>query len=381
MSWQTKKLGDACIVEYGERVVRKRDGGSQYPVYGGGGATFFMDRFNREDAIVISRFGLSEKCVRFVRGKFFLNDSGLSIKPRNFEELNFKLLQYLALALEPTIYELSRGTAQRNLNVKQFRELLIRYPESIEEQKRIVAMLDEAFAALDKAKENTEKNVENARELFFSSREKAIIDDTSQNKAQALGDLLSIKHGFAFKSQFFKKEGKHVLLTPGNFYEEGGYRDRGEKQKYYGGDVPEGYLLSKGDLLIAMTEQAAGLLGSPLIVPESGKFLHNQRLGLVQLAEESETNKDYLYHLFNTKYIREQIHKTGSGVKVRHTSPKKVQQVNVTLPSEKKQEEISNKLSVLDTETKKLRSHYERKTTMLEETKSSILHKAFEVTA
>ena len=48
-NWQTKKIDDACNVEYGTRVVNKRDGGSIYPVYGGGGATFFMDTYNREN--------------------------------------------------------------------------------------------------------------------------------------------------------------------------------------------------------------------------------------------------------------------------------------------------------------------------------------------
>jgi len=41
-NWVTKKLDEACDVEYGTRVVNKRDGGTIYPVYGGGGATFFM---------------------------------------------------------------------------------------------------------------------------------------------------------------------------------------------------------------------------------------------------------------------------------------------------------------------------------------------------
>ena len=59
------------------------------------------------------------------------------------------------------------------------------------------------------------------------------------------------------------------LLTPGNFYESGGYRDRGEKQKYYYGEIPRDYVLEKGDMLVAMTEQAAGLLGSPILIPES----------------------------------------------------------------------------------------------------------------
>jgi type I restriction enzyme S subunit len=85
--WVIKKLDDACEVEYGTRVVRKRDGGSIYPVYGGGGATFFMDTFNREDCMVVARFAMSEKCTRFVNDKFFLNDSGLTVKPKNESEL------------------------------------------------------------------------------------------------------------------------------------------------------------------------------------------------------------------------------------------------------------------------------------------------------
>ena len=70
--WETKKLGDVCEINYGTRVVQKKDGGTIYPVYGGGGATFKMDRYNREDCIVVSRFAMSNQCVRYVRGKFFL---------------------------------------------------------------------------------------------------------------------------------------------------------------------------------------------------------------------------------------------------------------------------------------------------------------------
>jgi type I restriction enzyme S subunit len=64
-------LDDACRIEYGTRVVQKKDGGSTYPVYGGGGATFYMDSFNRSNRLVVSRFGMSEQCTRFVKGDFF----------------------------------------------------------------------------------------------------------------------------------------------------------------------------------------------------------------------------------------------------------------------------------------------------------------------
>ena len=81
--WISGTLDDLCEVEYGTRVTRKRDGGTTYPVYGGGGATFNLDDFNREDQMIVSRFAMSEECVRFVPGKFFLNDSGLTVRTRN----------------------------------------------------------------------------------------------------------------------------------------------------------------------------------------------------------------------------------------------------------------------------------------------------------
>ena len=102
--WEIKKLDEVCEVEYGTRVVNKRDGGTIYPVYGGGGATFFMDTFNRENCFIVSRFAMSQQCTRFVEGKFFLNDSGLSVKPRNHKDILQDFLNLQMLFLNDHIY-------------------------------------------------------------------------------------------------------------------------------------------------------------------------------------------------------------------------------------------------------------------------------------
>jgi len=154
-------------------------------------------------------------------------------------------------------------------------------------------------------------------------------------------ELFRVKHGYAFKSQFFDSSGPYVLLTPGNFHEEGGFRDQGEKQKYYTGDVPEGFILSEGDLLIAMTEQAEGLLGSSAWIPESNRYLHNQRLGLVVDLDESRLDKRCLYYLFNTADVRHQIAASASGTKVRHTAPERISRVGVNLPPVSSQRKIA----------------------------------------
>jgi type I restriction enzyme S subunit len=162
-------------------------------------------------------------------------------------------------------------------------------------------------------------------------------------------DLCDIKHGYAFESEFFSNEGEYVLLTPGNFYEQGGYRDRGDQQKYYTGEIPRDYVLAQGDMLVAMTEQAAGLLGSPILVPQSEKFLHNQRLGLVIRKAGVAWENEFFFHVFNTQPVRKAIHEIASGTKVRHTSPTNIGEVAVyTPPSLSEQQSIAACLSSLD---------------------------------
>ncbi|UNW06456.1 restriction endonuclease subunit S [Acinetobacter variabilis] len=136
-------------------------------------------------------------------------------------------------------------------------------------------------------------------------------------------------------------------MTPGNFYEEGGFKRQEGKEKFYTGEVLQDYLHKKGDLIVAMTEQAAGLLGSCARVPESGIYLHNQRLGLIT-TDPKKILKDYLYHLFKTKTVREQIRLTSSGSKVKHTSPERIYEVQVPLPDVNEQQKIVNLLDALE---------------------------------
>jgi len=137
-------------------------------------------------------------------------------------------------------------------------------------------------------------------------------------------------------------------------------------------------VLKEGDLLVAMTEQAAGLLGSPIFVPESDKFLHNQRLGLVIKKPDVPWTNEFFFHVFNTKSVRKAIHASASGVKVRHTSPTKIGEVSVAFPMLlEEQKQIVSILASLFEETQRLARIYEQKQAALAELKKSLLHQAF----
>ena len=97
-----------------------------------------------------------------------------------------------------------------------------------------------------------------------------------------------------------------------------------------------------------MTEQAEGLLGSSAIVPHGGLYLHNQRLGLVRLLDESKTDRRFVYYLFNSKPVRQQIRASASGVKIRHTAPSRIADVRVSVPALRQQQRIACILSAYD---------------------------------
>ena len=170
----------------------------------------------------------------------------------------------------------------------------------------------------------------------------------SEWQSGTIGDYASIKHGWAFESRHFTSEGKHVVLTPGNFFEEGGFRPRNSLDRFYNGKFPREYILKKGDLIVAMTQQAEGLLGSPAIIPESDKYLHNQRLGLVTITKPHLLDVSFLFFLLNLTSVRNRIEATAGGTKVKHTSPSKILSVPISIPSLGVQRTIVRVLSAWD---------------------------------
>jgi type I restriction enzyme, S subunit len=164
-------------------------------------------------------------------------------------------------------------------------------------------------------------------------------------QTQRLKNLFSLKHGYAFDGNRFSEEGKFALMTPGNFKETGGFRRKEPEKFYTGEDFPDDFILKTGQLLVVMTEQAPGLLGTSLVVPDNQCYLHNQRLGLVTGLNEEALDKDFLYWLTNSLVMKAKVGVTATGQKVRHTSPQKILELEVCLPPLVEQMLIAKTLS------------------------------------
>jgi type I restriction enzyme S subunit len=375
--WNTTTIENACNIEYGTRVVRKRDGGTIYPVYGGGGATFFMDTTNRSDCLVIARFAMSAKCTRFVNGEFFLNDSGLTVETKNTTTIIQKFLDLQFLYLNDHIYSLARGAAQKNLNVTAFRNIKLNYPKSLKKQEKIVTILDKAFSEIAKAKSNAELNLQNAKELFESYLQGVFESKGDGWEETILKNEIDLTTGFAFKSKFYTDTEDDILLLRGDNIMQGSFRwkdaKRWDKSEY---ENFKKFQMEENDIVLAMDRPwvKAGLKCARVTKSDLPSLLLQRT---ARLRNKSTLNNSFLYYLINSKNFTDYLLSVEEGIGVPHISGKQISNYIFNKPPLQTQKQIVKKLDSLSEQTKKLESIYSKKLQDLEELKKSILQKAF----
>jgi len=367
--WNVSELDKICEVEYGTRVVRKRDGGAKYPVYGGGGATFFMDEPNRENQLVIARFAMSEQCTRFVKGKFFLNDSGLTIKPKENIKINQRFLDLQMIFLNNKIYSLGRGSAQRNLDMNAFRKIEISYPYSLEEQKAIVKILDEVFESISKSKENAEKNLKNTKELFESYLEEVFLNPKEGWEEKKLGEIANVEYGFTGKA---KSTGdfRYVRITD---IDNDGLLIENNKLYLKKSKEAKKFILNNEDLVMART---GATYAKVLFYQDTEPSVFASYLIRIKF-NKNILNKLYWYFSKSRNYWN-QANSLSSGSAQPHFNGHALKEVVFNFPKEINQQKIIvQKLDALSKEIKELESIYKQKIKDLEELKKSMLQKAF----
>ena len=170
-------------------------------------------------------------------------------------------------------------------------------------------------------------------------------------KETSLAAVMDVKHGFAFPGKNIRDEPPgDILLTPGNFAIGGGFK--GDKFKYFDGEVPEDYVLKAGDLVLTMTDlsKQADTLGYPAIVPQSRgpRFLHNQRLGKVLIKRGDELDQGFLFYLLRTEEYRNEVLASATGTTVKHTSPGRILAHKASIPPLAEQKAIAEVLGALD---------------------------------
>jgi type I restriction enzyme S subunit len=370
--WITDEIDNLCNVEYGTRVVQKIDGGTIYPVYGGGGATFAMDIYNREDRLTIARFAMSAKCTRFVKGKFFLNDSGLTLSPKDKSKIEQEFLNYQCLAMNDVFYSLAKGSAQKNLDVPAFRKLKLNIPKDINTQRKIVLKLNQIFAEIDKATAAAEANAKNA-DLLVKGTITALIKKFGEDSFVKFGDICGFVRGpfgGSLKKSIFVEKGYSV------YEQQHPINNQFDSFRYFITDEKfnemKRFEVFPHDLLMSCSGVT---LGKIAIVPKDApKGIINQ--ALLKITPKDIVRKDYLKVVMESDYFQSILWDVSGGAAQPNVpSVKVIKDFLIPLPSIKEQDEFIDVVSSVNSSN--LVGIYKEKKKSLISFKQSILRKAF----
>ena len=164
-----------------------------------------------------------------------------------------------------------------------------------------------------------------------------------------LGEILEVTRGASLSGDSYATKGKYIRLTCGNFdYVNNFFKDNTSKENiYYTGAFKDCFLMSEGDIITPLTEQAIGLLGSTARVPEGGKYIQSQDIGKI-VCKENLLDKDFAYYLISSQGVKRQLSAAAQQTKIRHTSPDKIKDCVVWIPPIEQQRRIGKLLSDID---------------------------------
>lgn len=270
----------------------------------------------------------------------------------------------------------AKGATQKFVGLGYLRNFEIPLPP-LPEQQRIVAILDEAFAAIATVKSYAEQNLKNAKELFESYLQGVFENKGEGWEQTTLKKEIELLVGFAFKSKEYTENKDDILLLRGDNIMQGCFRwedvKRWKKSEYQ--DYKK-YQLQENDIVLAMDRPwvKAGLKIARLSKNDLPALLV-QRTAC--LRTKSNLDNSFLFHLLKSNKYMNYLLEVQTGIGVPHISGQQISDFIFYRPSLKEQQTIVQKLDTLSVETKKLEAIYTQKLNDLDELKKSVLQKAF----
>lgn len=344
-----KSLGEVCEFKFGTRITKSKDKGDKYPVYGGGDITFYTNKYNLdENTLVISRFGVSPKCVRLINHKCWLNDSGLYIQ--NYKNIKKVYLDLFLLINQNRIFKYSSGQAQKNMETnKLFRELKIPIL-SDDHQQEIVEFMDNVigddYSLLDRLVQEF-KDIDLFKFLLvkeYDTMEYAIIYIKDLIRYETtLKRIYEIEKKFCFKmiKAEYKTLGDVCEFVNGKILAKNNII-KGQYPVIGGGKQPFGYHnkynTDENTILCSKSGAYAGYISS-----------YNEKVWMSDcfgIYPKEQLNKKYLYYYLQC--IQNNIYKSQTGNAQPHYSITEIVKIKIPVPSLEDQEKIIKQIEAIE---------------------------------
>lgn len=377
-NWQTKKLGEVCDVIAGQspegRFYNKT--GEGLPFYQGkkefgekliSEPTTWTTKITKEalDGDILMSVRAPVGPTNFATEKICIGRGLAAIRVgKNIDK--YFLFNFLQLVESEIVA--NKGAVFDSISKTQIENIQIPLPP-LSEQRRIVKILDEVFEKMAKAKENAEKNLQNAKELFESYLQSVFANPGRNWEEKRLGEVYDVRDG-THDSPKYQKDG-YALITSKNLK-----KDELDYQKIKHISEKD-YLkinarsrVHKGDILFAMI----GTIGNPVVVKIDPDFAI-KNVALFKIPKEQDNY--FLKYFLDSKFVIAKMVSEAKGTTQKFVGLGYLRDFKIQLPKLAEQKSIVAKLDALSAETKKLEAIYKQKITDLEELKKSVLKMAF----
>ncbi|MEP7195443.1 MAG: restriction endonuclease subunit S [Saprospiraceae bacterium] len=267
--------------------------------------------------------------------------------------------------------DISNGANIPQINNYSFDEVYIPYPVSLPEQKRIVAILDEAFVAIAKAKANAHQNLQNAKELFESYLQGVFEKKGDGWEEKTLGEVLEKTETV---DPTKKPNEEFIYLDVSSVNKE--TKEIENATVLLGKDAPSRArkLVRTNDVIFATVRPTHSRVA--LITEEYDEQVCST--GYFVLRAKDFLNNNFVFYFLLTYGFNKQMEQLQKGASYPAVTDAEVKSILIPFPKSLEiQQTIIQKLDALSAETKKLEAIYQQKINDLEELKKSILQKAF----
>jgi type I restriction enzyme S subunit len=377
-NWPTKKLGEVLQYEQPTKYIVKSTKYSD--AYGTpvltAGKSFILGKTAEKNGIfpnsklpviIFDDFTTASKFVNF---PFKVKSSAMKILHPIKGISDARFLFYVMQNIE-----FDHTGIHKRYWISEYSNIEIFFPP-LPEQHRIVKILDDAFDQIAKAKANTEKNLQNSRELLESYLQGVFEKPQKDWQKKRLGDLCEkITKGSSPKWQgisyvrkpgilFITSEnvGENKLILDNKKYVEEKFNIKDKKS-----------ILKFGDVL---TNIVGASIGRTAIFTLQENANINQAVCILR-CDVKVLNNQYLTNLLNSPFLKKILHDNEVNTARANLSLSFFSNLEIPLPPLVEQKAIVKKLDALAGETKKLEAIYQQKLDDLEELEKSLLKKAF----
>ena len=372
--WGSESLGDVCeVLDSRRRPVTKKDRrAGEYPYYGATGVVDYVDKFIFDEVLVLvgedgAKWGSGEETAFAVSERCWVNNHAHVLRPNRQRLLDDWLIYYLVHTdLSPFV----SGLTVPKLNQGSLRDIPIPLPP-VTEQRRIVAILDEAFDGIAISKANAEKNLQKARELA-DSRLRALVSEQAEGWNRKTLREIAVNFGRG-KSKHRPRNDPKLYGGPYPFIQTGDVRGSDHlimdfTQTYSEAGLAQSKLWPKGTLCITIAANIAetGVLGFDACFPDSV-------IGVV--VDDRQTSSKYLEYMLQT--VKADLKAKGKGSAQDNINLATFENERFPFPDLSLQAGIVESLDALSAEIVRLEATYTTKLAALEELKRSLLHQAF----